>query len=190
MFQRPEIGKVKFDIRYIILLQSVKPLKVYAYNRFWLRFANIEFDLTDLDVYEKHFTVMNYIPTHLKQMYCQDFIKAFEEQYPGFDWPEVEASIFKMIKGVFEGATALPPPAGIGHCAQAGAMYATDLMLTWSDENKQENGDNKGRMIPQMLEFNWMPDCERACQYYPEFFNNVFNTLFLDKTEGQNVTLL
>jgi tubulin--tyrosine ligase-like protein 12 len=185
LFDRPEIGKVKFDIRYIILLQSVKPLKVYAYNRFWLRFANIEFDLTELDVYEKHFTVMNYIPTNLKQMYCQEFIKGFEEQYPDFSWTEVEASIFNMIKGVFEGATQKAPPAGLGHCPQAGAMYATDLMLTWSNK---EDGTNK--MIPQMLEFNWMPDCERACQYYPEFFNNVFNTLFLNETEGQNVILL
>jgi len=40
------------------------------------------------------------------------------------------------------------------------------------------------------LEFNWLPDCERACDYYPEFFNNVFSTLFLGETEGQNVTRL
>ena len=184
LFNRPEIGKVKYDIRYIILLQSVKPLKVYAYNRFWLRFANIPFDLTELDVYEKHFTVMNYKPTNLKQMYCHDYIKEFETQYPDFKWAEVEATIFQMIKGVFEGATQKAPPAGIGHCPQAGAMYATDLMLSWS-----EDGGVK-RMVPQMLEFNWMPDCERACQYYPEFFNNVFNTLFLDDTQDQNVTLL
>ena len=89
-----------------------------------------------------------------------------------------------QLAGVFEGATQKDPPAGIGNCPQAGAMYATDLMLTWSDDGGEK------RMIPQMLEFNWMPDCERACQYYPEFFNNVFNTLFLDDTDGQNVTLL
>merc|ERR1712043_149696 len=57
LFERDEIGMVKFDIRYIILLHSVNPLKVYAYNRFWLRFANEKFELKDLDVYEKHFTV-------------------------------------------------------------------------------------------------------------------------------------
>ena len=50
------------------MLQSVKPLKVYAYNRFWLRFANQAFELTDLDVYEKHFTVMNYNDAHLEQV--------------------------------------------------------------------------------------------------------------------------
>ena len=109
---------VKFDIRYIILLSSVEPLKVYAYNRFWLRFANIPFSLDKLDVYEKHFTVMNYKDTNLKQMFCHDFIKMFESQYPDFSWKDVEADIFKMLKKVFEGATSHAPPAGIGHCPQ------------------------------------------------------------------------
>ena len=62
------MGCVKFDIRYILLLQCVKPLKVYAYNRFWLRFANQVFELKNLDVYEKHFTVMNYNDAHLEQV--------------------------------------------------------------------------------------------------------------------------
>jgi len=182
LFNRPSIGKVKFDVRYIILLKSVEPLEVYAYNRFWLRFANIPFSLEQLDVYEKHFTVMNYNDADLQQMFCHDFIKLFEEQNPGHLWKDVESSIFSMFRGVFEGATALPPPCGIGACPQAGAMYATDLMLDWTEDGK--------RIQPKVLEFNWLPDCERACDYYPEFFNNVFSTLFLGETEGQNVTRL
>jgi tubulin--tyrosine ligase-like protein 12 len=68
LFDRPEIGRVKFDIRYILLLSSVEPLKVYAYDRFWLRFANQKFELNKYDVYEKHFTVMNYNEAHLEQV--------------------------------------------------------------------------------------------------------------------------
>jgi hypothetical protein len=34
------------------------------------------------------------------------------------------------------------------------------------------------------------PDCKRACDYYPEYFDNVFSTLYLDTPNGQNVTLL
>ena len=40
LFHREEIGNVKMDIRYVVMLVSVKPLVVYAYNIFWLRFAN------------------------------------------------------------------------------------------------------------------------------------------------------
>ena len=186
LFNREDLGPVKFDIRYIILLSSVEPLKVYAYNRFWLRFANIPFSLDKLDVYEKHFTVMNYKDTDLKQMFCHDFIKLFEAQYPDFAWKDVEADIFKMLRAVFDGATSLPPPAGIGHCPQGGAMYATDPMLDWD----QDPETGKKTMVPKLLEFNWLPDCERACVYYPEFFNNVFSVLWLNETEGQNVTEL
>ena len=186
LFNREDLGPVKFDIRYIILLSSVEPLKVYAYNRFWLRFANIPFSLDKLDVYEKHFTVMNYKDTDLKQMFCHDFIKLFEAQYPDFSWKDVEADIFKMLRDVFDGAVSLPPPAGIGHCPQGGAMYATDLMLDWD----QDPDTGKKTMVPKLLEFNWLPDCERACVYYPEFFNNVFSVLWLNETEGQNVTEL
>ena len=186
LFNREEVGLVKFDIRYIILLTSVSPLKVFAYNRFWLRFANIPFSLDKLDVYEKHFTVMNYKEdSELKQMFCHDFITMFESQYPEQSWDSVQAEIFKMLRLVFEGATSVSPPAGIGHCPQAGAMYATDLMLDW-DQDQQGNKI----MVPKLLEFNWLPDCERACNYYPEFFNDVFNVLWLNQTEGHNVTEL
>lgn len=40
LFQRAEVGLVKFDIRYVILLKSADPVEAYVYNVFWLRFAN------------------------------------------------------------------------------------------------------------------------------------------------------
>ena len=40
LFRRPEIGLVKFDIRYVIILKSVQSFEAYVYNVFWLRFAN------------------------------------------------------------------------------------------------------------------------------------------------------
>jgi hypothetical protein len=43
LFRRKDLSGeplVKFDIRYIVMLASTKPLKLYAYKVFWLRFAN------------------------------------------------------------------------------------------------------------------------------------------------------
>lgn len=34
------MGKVKFDVRYVVLLRSVKPLTLFVYDVFWLRFSN------------------------------------------------------------------------------------------------------------------------------------------------------
>lgn len=40
LFLREDVGKVKFDIRYVVLLRSVKPLTLFVYDVFWLRFSN------------------------------------------------------------------------------------------------------------------------------------------------------
>lgn len=40
LFPREDVGNVKFDIRYIVLLRSVRPLRLFVYDVFWLRFSN------------------------------------------------------------------------------------------------------------------------------------------------------
>ena len=45
-------------------------------------------------------------------------------------------------------------------------------------------------MIPQVLEFNYGPDCERACRYHPTFFNYIFSLLFLGDSNGWPVERL
>lgn len=83
LFYRNDIkAKVKFDVRYILLLSSTYPLKAYVYKRFWLRFANKPFELNRFDEYERHFTVMNYSSTQLHQVWiASEFFLSFNFFY-------------------------------------------------------------------------------------------------------------
>ena len=40
LFHREGIARVKFDVRYLVLTSSAKPLVLHADRVFWLRFAN------------------------------------------------------------------------------------------------------------------------------------------------------
>ncbi|XP_069759518.1 tubulin--tyrosine ligase-like protein 12 [Narcine bancroftii] len=187
LFDREDVeGLVKFDIRYIVLLRSVQPLWLYAYNVFWLRFSNRPFSLDHLDDYQNHFTVMNYVDgSNLKQVHYNEFIPMFEKQYPKFSWRSIEEEIFKSFVELFQLATAKPAPLGVCHYPSSRAMYAIDLMLKWDTDD-----DGKPIMQPQILEVNFCPDCARACKYHPSFFNDVFSVLALDEMDGHNVTRL
>lgn len=179
---------VKFDIRYVIALKSVKPLKVYTYKKFFLRFANQTFSLDNFEEYEKHFTVMNYTENaELRRIEYDEFIKKWnniygQESSNDYNWNTIENDIHEILKELFVCATKYEPPISIAHSPQSRAIYAADIMLSWEN-------DEKKRIQPKLLEINWMPDCKRACQYYPEFFNDIFKLLFLNEV-GNNFRLV
>lgn len=183
LFERPEKGLVKFDIRYVILLKSVRPTELYVYNNFFLRFSNKPFALNNFEDYEQHFTVMNYTEgAPLFRMLCAEFKREWEKQYADYSWEEVEKSIFEMLAELFTAATSKGPPCGIAKSPQSRALYAVDLMLSWDT--------NKSIIQPKLLEINWMPDCRRACEYYPNFYNDIFSLLFLDRDVSTCTRLL
>lgn len=191
LYPREGVGLVKFDFRYVVLLQSVQPLRLYAYRHFWLRFANKPFSLSDFDDYEKHFTVMNYTPSGPQQTTCAEFLERFNQHYSHQPWEKVQAEVFGVLRRVFELACSRPPPEGLAHSPQSRALYAVDLMLEWqrpasaSEDNKTGPSEQPpARMQPKLLEVNWAPDCQRACQFYPDFFNDVFAALFLDEADA------
>lgn len=176
LFERPDIGQVKFDIRYVVLLKSVHPTSVYIYRNFFLRFSNKSFALNNLEDYEQHFTVMNYNENAtLHRMLCADFKTAWASQYQDYNWEHVEKSIFKMFAELFTAATSKPAPCGIAESPQSRALYAADVMLSWDKQGTETV------IQPKLLEINWMPDCRRACEYYPDFYNDIFSVLFLNK---------
>ncbi|XP_019861207.1 PREDICTED: tubulin--tyrosine ligase-like protein 12 [Amphimedon queenslandica] len=177
LFNREGIGKVKMDVRYIVLLVSVKPLVIYAYNTFWLRFANKPFQMSSFHDYETHFTVMNYKDdSPLKHIESVDFIPLFHEQYPDQSWSNVQDDIYNLIYELFTAAASEEPPAGIKHYPQSRAMYAIDLLLEWSSP---DDGCGCQHIQPKICEVNFCPDCNRAIQYHPSFVNDIFETLFI-----------
>jgi tubulin--tyrosine ligase-like protein 12 len=171
LFNRPDAsGNVKFDVRYVILVTSVEPLVAHVYKNFFLRFSNIPFAMNEFDIYEKHFTVMNYGENLvLKHLKCEDFLNEWKDQYENNPWSDIEDKICEMLKGAFTGATQKKPPCGIANNPQSRGLYAADIMLSWDDKNIQ----------PKLLEINFIPDCKRACEYYNDFFNDIFKLLFL-----------
>lgn len=172
LFNRPDSGgSVKFDIRFVILVTSVEPLVAHIYKNFFLRFSNVPFAMNEFDIYEKHFTVMNYGENlALKHLKCEDFLNEWQEQYGDHQWNEIEGKICEMLKEVFVNATKKKPPCGIAKNPQSRGLYAADIMLSW---------DNKKNMQPKLLEINFIPDCKRACEYYNDFYNDIFKLLFL-----------
>jgi tubulin--tyrosine ligase-like protein 12 len=51
------------------------------------------------------------------------------------------------------------------------SIYGIDIMI---DED----------LNPRILEVNFSPDCTRACKFVPEFFDQIFSTLFLEDPQG------
>lgn len=173
LFDRTDVsgGPVKFDVRYVILLKSAAPLEAYVYRNFFLRFANKEFSLDRFDDYEKHFTVMNYTESaELKHLPCEEFLRQWGRQFPDNGWEGVETQICAMLREILENAVKKPPPSGLCPNAQSRAVYAADIILEWDKEKAVQ---------PKILEINFMPDCARACEYYPDFYNDIFKVLFL-----------
>lgn len=182
LFKRDDIKKnVKFDLRYYVLLTSVKPLKLSISRKFLIRFGNKEYSLDNFDDFEKHFTTMMYRDFETKHMHYYDFTAEFDKQYENFKWSEIEDQTFKMIRKVFEGASIQEPPRGIAHNPQSRSMYGVDVMLDW---DLIEDGSKK--IKPVICEFNYMPDCLRTCELYPSFFNEVFNALFVKEGVDDN----
>lgn len=68
-------------------------------------------------------------------MFCDDFIRKLEEQYPSHSWNDIRSKIYVMIKELFEAVTLFQEPRGIPHNPQCKGSYGLDIMLDWATDD-------------------------------------------------------
>lgn len=163
----------KFDMRFIVLVRDFglpKPT-CSVYDEFWIRLAPIEFSLDNFEEYQKHWTLMGYkFPNQVTQLKCRDFAAEIDQTYGAGRWSGINADIRKMLIEAFT-AIAIrtrrdPAMADYSTTQRNGAVYGIDVMVD-------------SAFNPILLEITYSPDCTRACQYVPSFYNDVFRYLFL-----------
>jgi hypothetical protein len=163
------LHKKKFDLRFIIILKKLVPLELYFYSKmFWVRSANKDFsmDSSTFSDYEVHFTVMNYNTFGMQTIYDKQFVEYLKEK--NVSWDDIYDKIKSSVKNIFLMAGKDCPQMTD---AYSRAIYGLDIMI---DEDLE----------PKVLELNYSPDCTRACKFIPEFFNDIFSTLFLEHAKG------
>ena len=161
----------KFDLRFIIAVKSLLPLELYFYDKmFWIRSANKDYNKEGLsfDDYEVHFTVMNYSKFGMQTIYDKDFIKYLKER--NIEWEPIYNKLKIKVKNVLLLASK-DCPQMINYNSRA--IYGLDAMI---DE----------QLEPYIIEINYQPDCTRACKFIPEFYNDIFSTLFFEKESGMS----
>lgn len=113
---------------------------------------------------------MNY-GKKLTQVNYPDFIEEFNKDYSPVEWSSVYDKIKELLRQTFTAVQARYPNM---HDNSSREYYGVDIMV---DENTME---------PKLLEFTFSPDCNRACKFFPSFYNDLFEVLFLER-ENANV---
>ena len=161
----------KFDLRFIIAVRNLLPLELYFYEKmFWIRSANKDYNKESLsfDDYEVHFTVMNYSKFGMQTIYDKDFIKYLKDK--NIEWEPIYQKLKEKVKKVFLLACK-DCPQMINYTSRA--IYGLDAMVD-------------SELEPHIIEINYQPDCTRACKFVPEFYNDIFSTLYFEKDSGMN----
>ena len=102
---------------------------MFLYKVFWIRTANNDFvlDQRSLEVYETHFTVMNY-GHNLTQIHYHEFIPEFNNEYKNRNvvWDDVYNKIKQMVKELFIGVEMRYPEM---HAENVSIFFFFDLII-------------------------------------------------------------
>ena len=109
---------------------------------------------------------MNYSKFGMQTIYDKDFIKYLKER--NIEWEPIYNKLKNKVKNVMLLACK-DCPQMINYNSRA--IYGLDAMIDDQFE-------------PHIIEINYQPDCTRACKFIPEFYNDIFSTLFFEKDSG------
>lgn len=174
MYDQLTLSGHKFDIRFIVILKSIRPFELFIYKTFWVRISPKRWSLEDFSDYERHFTVMNYrLPSKVSSMSHDEFINQFNAENSNTTWDAVLVKIHSVIRDMFMYCShkMVQSPYTKG-------MYGVDIILN-------------NMYQPFILESNFQPDCTRPCQSCPSFVDDVLEIMFVDQpvTNGSVVQL-
>lgn len=193
------LAQRKFDLRYHVLVKSLHPLDLRCHEIFVIRWANHSYSSSDYEDYQKHFTVMNFLENdhnhslslaevrglgQRRNIHPNDFRALFNNENidKGISWDIIQSNIDKMLRKLFEYVyEAFLRDDSMNDChpnscwtmnqqkniAPARAMFGVDVLV---DQNYQ----------PYVLEVQWAPDCTRAIELRPNFWDEILGALYLD----------
>lgn len=189
LFYRSDImNLVKFELRYFVVLTSVLPLKLFVYRAFQVDFANKPFDLTkNLYNQEMHLTDMRVFNDQVGRLDIDhiDFINRFNNQFQfaDFDFDKIDNLSMTAIKELFQLSTELFPFAAINPNPASSALYQIDIVLSWIESSQLESNFP---IKSNIIEVNQNPNCDLICEKHKNFYNDLFDLMFLNNEENCN----
>lgn len=184
LFHRADIRKqVKFELKYFVVLTSVLPLKLFVYRAFQVDLANKPFSLEPAHLYDQqmHLTDMSIFSDDVKRLDINhiEFINHFnyQYQYSQFNFDQLDAQTMRAIRELFELSTEKFPFSAINHNTASSALYQVDVLLSWTNQHYKALPPVRSNII----EVNLNPDCKFIAEKFPNFYNELFELMFLDE---------
>ncbi|KAH6562326.1 hypothetical protein BASA61_008343 [Batrachochytrium salamandrivorans] len=175
-------GKIKFDLRVLVIVESVSPLRMYFVpSAIYARESHIAYDanLKNLHSFAEHFTVMGYRNLHVVRSPLADLVKRIEACAPpsqaiSFDkdiLPRILAVIRKGVEAAIFGSESCALDAD----EQVKTIFGADVLLD-------------SELNPWLLEFSVVPDTGRVIDMWPTLYGDLFESLFVTRDVSDKFT--